>query len=269
MPIIHAKDGTSISFSDQGSGQPVLFLHGWMMSKQIWHFQLPLSSTLRIITMDLRGHGRSDSTAFSYSACVDDIEALLDYLEIENIIIVGWSMGSQIAIKTATLLKERVAGLILVGSTARFCSSDDYPCGLPAKETRGMAVRLKRDYKVTASQFFKSMFSAEETASADIKDIAAKTVYALPSIHVSISALSALTATDLRYSLPHINLPVLLIHGAEDSICPVGAALFMADHLPLAISKIIPSSGHAPFLTTPEIFNAEVSGFARRINGRD
>jgi len=269
MPIIHAKDGSSISFSDQGSGSPVLFLHGWMMSKEIWHFQLPLSSTLRIITMDLRGHGRSDSTGFSYGACLDDIEVLLDFLAIENVIVVGWSMGSQIAINAAALLKERISGLILVGGTSRFCKSDDYPCGLPPKETRGMAIRLKRDYKVTAGQFFKSMFSEEETASADLLNIAAKTACSLPSLHISLTALSELTAADLRHLLQGINLPVLLIHGAEDSICPVGAAEFMADHIPLAAIKIIPSSGHAPFLTAPEIFNAEVSGFVRRINGGD
>jgi len=269
MPIIHAKDGSNISFSDQGSGPPVLLLHGWMMSKKIWHFQLPLSSTLRIVTMDLRGHGRSDSTGFSYAACLNDIEVLLDYLAIENVIIVGWSMGAQIAIKAAALLKERISGLILVGGTSRFCSSDDYPCGLPAKETRGMAVRLKRDYKLTAGQFFKAMFSEEETASLDLLDISAKTACEYPSLQVSLSALNELTATDLRHYLPNTNLPVLLIHGAEDNICPVGAALFMADHIPRAISKIIPSSGHAPFLTAPEIFNAEVSRFARSINGRD
>ena len=269
MSIIHAKDGFNISFSDLGSGPPVLFLHGWMMSKKIWYFQLPLSSTLRIITMDLRGHGRSDSTDFSYAACLNDIEVLLDYLAIENVIVVGWSMGAQLAIKAAAALKERISGLILVGGTSRFCSADDYPCGLAAKEVRGMAVRLKRDFKVTAGQFFKNMFSEEETASLDLLDIAAKTVYALPPLQASLSALSELTFTDLRHSLPETSTPVLLIHGAEDSICPVGAAEFMANHLPLASIKIIPSSGHAPFLTAPEIFNAEVSGFARRINGRD
>lgn len=219
--------------------------------------------------MDLRGHGRSDSLGFSYTACLDDIEVLLDYLEIGNVIVVGWSMGSQIAIKAAARLKERIAGLILVGGTSRFCSSDDYPCGLPAKETRGMAARLKRDYKVTAGQFFKNMFSERETASSDLLDIAAKTISALPPLQVSLTALSELTATDLRYLLPGTNLPVLLIHGTDDSICPVGSAEFMADRLPRASIRIIPFTGHAPFLTAAEIFNAEVSGFARTINGKN
>ena len=100
MPTIKAKDGANISFSDQGSGTAVLFLHGWMMSKKVWHYQLPLSSHLRIITLDLRGHGASDATGFSYAACLGDIEELLDHLDIMDVVVVGWSMGAQLAIKS-------------------------------------------------------------------------------------------------------------------------------------------------------------------------
>ena len=267
MPVIHAKDGSNISFSDQGSGPPVLFLHGWMTSKNIWHYQRPLASALRVITMDLRGHGRSDSIGFNYAACLGDIELLLDYLEIENIIVAGWSMGSQIAIKAYAQLKERISGLILVAGTPRFCNTDDYTCGLVAKEARGMAIRLKRDYTVTASQFFRSMFSEEETGSSDLMDIAVKTTCTLPSLQVSLSALNELTETDLRYQLPDINIPVLLIHGGKDSICPVGASGLMVELFPNASIKIFHASGHAPFLPAPEMFNAEVTGFVRTMNG--
>lgn len=269
MPIIHAKDGATISFSDQGSGPPVLFLHGWLMSKKIWHFQLPLTSSLRIITLDLRGHGRSDATDFSYAACLNDIEALLDYLETEKVTVVGWSMGSQIAIKAYALLKERISGLLLVGGTPRFCSAPDYPGGLPLNEARGMAIRLKRDYRETSGQFFTSMFSETEKASADLTDIAARTVATLPSVRVALAALQELTDTDLRQLLPGTNIPVRLLHGAEDSICPLAAAEFMAGQLPRASMKIFPFSGHAPFMSAADMFNAEVGGFVRTINGRD
>jgi pimeloyl-ACP methyl ester esterase len=269
MPIITAKDGASISFSDQGSGTAVLFLHGWMMSKKVWHFQLPLSSGLRIITLDLRGHGRSDSQDFSYAACLGDIEELLDHLDTRNIVIVGWSMGSQLAIKGFSRLKERISGMILVGGTSCFCSSAGYSGGLPANEPRGMAIRLKRDYHEASRHFFRSMFSTQEMASADLDDIAAKTTSILPPLKISLSALKELADTDLRHLLPDINIPVRLIHGAEDGICPAGAAEFMAGSLPRATLKIIPASGHAPFLSAAEGFNAEVSRFIRNLNGKD
>jgi pimeloyl-ACP methyl ester esterase len=268
MPIIMAKDGASISFSDHGSGQPVLFLHGWMMSKKVWHFQMPLSSELRIITLDLRGHGRSDAPDFSYADCLSDLEELLAHLGLNKVFVVGWSMGSQLAIKASAQLKERISGLIIVGGTSRFCNADDYPCGLSATEARGMAVRLKRDYAATSGQFFRSIFSAAETASLDLRDIAAKTTATIPRLRISLAALKELSDSDLRHLLPGMNLPVLLVHGAKDSICPASAAEFMAEHLPLAAIKIIPASGHAPFLTAAEMFNAEVTGFIRTVHGR-
>jgi len=269
MPIIRTKDGTGISFSDQGSGRAVLFLHGWMMSKKVWHFQLPLSANLRIITLDLRGHGTSDAPDFSYAACLSDIEALLDHLDIQTVVIVGWSMGSQLAIKASVQLKERISGLILVGGTACFCRSDDYSCGLTAKEARGMAIRLKRNYGEASRHFFRSMFSAQELASLNLMEIAAKTTVSLPPLQISLSALNALTDADLRGLLAEIHLPLLLVHGAEDSICPLGAAEFMAERLPRATLAILPATGHAPFLSAAEWFNAEVNGFVRMVYGRD
>lgn len=267
MPIIHAKDGATISFSDKGSGPAVLFLHGWMMSKKVWHFQLPLSSKLRIISLDLRGHGRSDATDFSYAACLNDIETLLDYLAVEKVMVVGWSMGSQLAIMAYPLLKERISGLILVGGTPRFCSAADYPGGLPLNEARGMAIRIKRDYRGTSGQFFTNMFTEAENAFSDLRDIASRTVATLPSLRVALAALHELIDTDLRQLLPDTNIPVHLLHGAEDSICPLEAAEYMAGHLPRASMKIFPFSGHAPFMSAADMFNAEVSGFARTVNG--
>lgn len=268
MPLLRAKDGATICFSDHGSGIPVLFLHGWMMSRKVWHFQLPLSAEFRIITMDLRGHGESAAADFSYAACLKDIEELLAHLSIESAVVVGWSMGSQLAVKAADLLKGRISGLLLVGATPRFCSGSDYPHGLPSFEARGMAIRIKRDYQGTAGQFFKEMFSAAETASVNLSEVAARTVSSLPPLQITLSALQALTDADLRQILADISQPVLLLHGAEDKICLPGAAEFMAEKLPLATVRIIDSSGHAPFLSAPEMFNATLTGFVRTVHGR-
>jgi pimeloyl-[acyl-carrier protein] methyl ester esterase len=269
MPAITAKDGTTISFSDQGKGLPLLFLHGWLMSRRVWHFQLPLAAEFRIITLDLRGHGGSDSPIFSYAACLDDIEQLLDHLGIDNLVIVGWSMGAQIAISSCARLQGRVSGLVLVGGTSCFCTADGYAGGLPKIEARGMAIRVKRDYREASGHFFRSMFSAQETAVADLLDIAAKTTASLPPRQLALAALQELIDSDLRGLLAKMPSPALLVHGAEDRICPVGAAEFMADRLPLASLMVLPDAGHAPFLTAAERFNAAVTAFVRTAHGKD
>jgi pimeloyl-[acyl-carrier protein] methyl ester esterase len=269
MQQLKTIDCSTISYSDQGSGYPVLFLHGWMMSRKAWYFQLPLLSEFRIITIDLRGHGESEASSFSYDKCLSDICYLLDQLKIDNLVVVGWSLGSQIAIKSFRLLKERLSGLVLVGGTPCFCNKDEYTCGLPPVETRGMEIRLKRDYKGTANSFFNGMFSGREKASINLPDIAAKTVSILSPIEISLSALQELNITDLRQALSDISIPVLIIHGEEDHICPPGAAKFMAAHLPLAEMRLIPAAGHAPFISTPEIFNNELKRFIRTVHGQD
>lgn len=267
MPIIHAKDGSAISFSEHGSGAAVLFLHGWLMSKRVWHFQLPLAATLRLITLDLRGHGRSDDTGFSYAACLNDIETLLDYLAIEKVVIVGWSMGSQIAIKACGQLQERISGLLLAGGTPRFCNAPDYSAGLPLNEARGMAIRLKRDYHGTCGQFFSSMFSETEKSSLNLQEIAARTVATLPSLRIALAALQELTNSDLRQLLAKITIPAQLLHGADDRICPSEAAEFMTSHLPDASMQLFPFAGHAPFISAADMFNGEVYRFVRKVNG--
>lgn len=267
MAQLKAKDGSTICFSDHGSGTPILFLHGWMMSRKVWHYQQPLAAKFRIITMDLSGHGESVAADFSYNVCLANMAELLDHLEIKSAVIVGWSMGAQIAVKAANLFKGRISGLILVAATPRFCSASDYPHGLAHTEARGMAIRIKRDYRGTAGHFFKEMFSAAETASINLRDIAAKTVSSLPPINITLSALQELTAVDLRQILADISQPVLLIHGADDKICLPGAAKFMAEQLPLATVRIVTSSGHAPFLSNPEMFNAALTGFIGTVHG--
>ncbi|NVN99377.1 MAG: alpha/beta hydrolase [Geobacteraceae bacterium] len=270
MPTINAKDGSTISFSDTGSGVPILFLHGWMMSMKVWHYQQQLSSKLRVITMDLSGHGRSQADEFSYSSCLSDIKALMDYLNIERFFIAGWSMGSQLAIISAIELEERVAGLVLISGTPKFSNSDDYSCGLPEDEARGMKIRIKRDYKETSGQFFKNMFSEQEVAVADLKAIAANSVSILPPLNIALSALKVLTECNLVDLLPSITCPVLLIHGSDDTICPVKASEFVQSQLPDSTLVCFEHAGHAPFLTEPERFNFEVSRFIfRRVDDSD
>lgn len=269
MPTINTADGATISFTDKGAGIPILFLHGWLMSKKAWHYQQQLSSEFRVITMDLRGHGRSDAFEFSYSDCISDINALVDYLDIENIFIVGWSMGSQLAILSSLELDERVSGLILVAGTPRFSNCDGYTGGLPPEEARGMKVRIRRDYQSTSAQFFQSMFSESETADSDLKAIAANTTTGLPPLEIALSALKELTESDLRPLLSEIKKPALLIHGKDDSICPAAASEFIGTMLPQATLVLLDSAGHAPFMTQPDRFNREVSCFLRRVNGGD
>src|SRR6185369_3585063 len=198
MADFRAEDGSVIVYSDHGEGVPVLFLHGWMMSRKVWSFQEPLSARFRIITMELRGHGDSREQEFSYDKCIHDISELLSYLKIDCAVIAGWSMGAQIALRFYGVMSPKVSGMVLVGSTPCFCKRSDYAFGVPQSEVRSMAQRLKRDYKSTAGEFFKLMFSDGEIGKTDLITIANRAVGRLPDYPVAVAALKELADSDLR-----------------------------------------------------------------------
>jgi non-heme chloroperoxidase len=265
MAEFTAEDGSVIVYSDHGEGIPVLLLHGWMMSRRVWYFQESLSDHFRVIKIELSGHGDSRESEFSYDSCLKDIAELLAYLKIDRVVVTGWSMGAQIAIRFNSVTSLRVAGMILVGGTPCFCKQSDFAFGVPKSEVRSMAQRLKRDYESTAGEFFKGMFTEGEISKPDLVRIANNAIGRLPDYSVAVSALNELVESDLRSLLPGISVPVLLVHGADDKICLPGASGLMSSMIPRASLKMFAGTGHAPFLSRPERFNSLITGFIQSL----
>ena len=147
---IERDDGSRLSYTDSGTGIPLLFVHGWLMSRRVWALQSSLADTFRMITLDLRGHGADGSGVFTYEGCCEDIARLISCLQLDRVVLVGWSMGAQIVLRAHCQLAEKIAGLVLVGGTPLFCRCDDFDCGIPLAEARTMALQIKRDYQRTA-----------------------------------------------------------------------------------------------------------------------
>jgi len=264
---IKSSRGISVRYSDTGTGIPLLFIHGWLMSHRVWVLQASLASGYRVIALDLPGHGCAGTSEFSYASCCEAIALLIDRLKLERVIVVGWSMGAQIAIKAYASLHARIAGMVLVGATPSFCRNSHFPSGLEPAAARSMGLRLKRSYSRTAGEFFNSMFSPAEAGAIDVKLLASKVFSGLPSLDVAVTALQELVTSDLRSHLQSIVSPVMLIHGTEDKICLPGASMFMAEKIPMATIELIPSAGHAPFLANPERFNRTLSSFVQAVHG--
>ena len=268
MPFIETDAEIEIYYEETGQGRPLVMLHGWAGSGRLWRFQEELADSFRLIIPDLRGHGRSiaPTEGFSLDDLVNDIVTLFERLELIDAILLGWSLGSQIAIAAFPRLREWLAGLILVGATARFTATDDYPHGLQATEPRGMGLRLKRDFTGTMDDFFRSMFAKGELNPEQEGRIAREILAEgrLPAPKAAHAALAILASTDLRERLPEIDRPVLIIHGSADAVCPPGAARYLAERLPDARLVEIAGAGHAPSLSRPDQFNAILREFLRK-----
>lgn len=236
----------------------MVFLHGWAMSSRVWHFQHPLADVCRLMFLDQRGHGGSSTAAgYKLQDFADDLMMFLEHHALEDVVLVGWSMGVQVALQAFPEIRSRLAGLVLVGGTPRFTSADDYPHGQPLLEVKGMGVRLRRDYQKTMGDFFRGMFAEGEMDKTQYQRIVHDIVMGgrSPDAEAARLSLQILSVADQREQLSSIDRPVLLIHGELDSICPASASAYMAERLPMASLEIMEGCGHAPFMTRPEQFN--------------
>jgi len=274
MPFIETSAGVTIYYGETGKGRPLVMLHGWSGSGAVWRFQQNLAAGCRLILPDLRGHGRSSAPPGCYllDDLADDIVSLFEQLDLTDAVLLGWSLGSQTAIAAFSKLKERLAGVVLVGATPRFTAADDYPFGLPASAPRGMGLRLKKGFNRTMEEFFRGMFAEGELSPDEENRINRKIARAgrLPEPEAAHATLDILATADLRDKLPAICRPVLVIHGSADAICPPGAARYLVERLPDARLVELEGAGHAPFLSRPDEFNAILRKFLQEeVYGRN
>jgi pimeloyl-ACP methyl ester esterase len=273
MPFLETADKVTIYYDEAGSGPPFVFVHGWAMSGRAWRFQEELASICRFITVDLRGHGRSSPSPgrcglVEFTA---DLALLFDRLGLSRATIVGWSMGAEVSLAAFPALHKRLAALVLVAGTPCFTAGSDYPHGLPLEETRGLALRLRRNYQKTMGEFFRRMFAEGELTREQENRIAREIVMGgqLPDPETAQTTLATLAEADLRAVLPTVDLPVLLVHGSADTICLPGASQFMTEQLHQARLTVIEGVGHAPFLSRPAEFNEIIRNFLREVYGAD
>lgn len=272
MPLIETNTGVSLHYDELGTGRPLVFVHGWAMSGRVWRFQHSLAQTSRLIFLDQRGHGHSSlGNGYGLTDFSGDLVSFVEQLDLRDAVLVGWSMGVQVALEAFPKLRDRLAGLVLVGGTPRFTSCDGYPHGKPPVEVKGLGLRLRRDYQKTMGDFFRGMFAEGEMDPAQYQRIVHEIVMGgkSPDHEAAQLALQILSAADLREELPGIDRSVLLVHGAEDGICPVGASRYMAERLQRAELKVMAGCGHAPFMTRPEEFNRVLLDFLARFGRGD
>lgn len=264
MPSLDADFGT-LHHDDAGAGRPVVLVHGWSLSSAAFAEETAwLARDRRAIVPDLRGHGRSSPprAPFGLADLARDLAALVDRLALERAVLLGWSLGAQVAIAAAPLVRRRLAALVLVSGTPRFTEGEGWPHGLPARSVEGLALRVRRDAPRAVARFFDGMFVEGELDGAG-RARAEAVRAAVPAADPAalLSGLDVLAREDLRAALPALDLPVLLVHGDRDPVCPPGAARATAAAIPGARLALLPGAGHAPFLSSPAPFRDTLASF--------
>jgi pimeloyl-ACP methyl ester esterase len=265
MTPLHREPGVRLHLEATGQGPPLLLVHGWSRSSaDLAPLAARLAARHRVISLDLRGHGRSTPGEVSRETLAGDLVALVEALAPERPVLLGWSLGGQAALEAAPRLAGRLRGLVLVATTPRFTAGEGWTHGQPARAVEGLARLLARQPERTLARFLDDCFAPgelDEAARARVAGLGTPP----PDPACARAGLDLLATTDLRAGLGAVATPALLLHGEADAICPIGAGRALAAALPRARLRAWPGCGHAPFLSRVDEVAEAVAGFAEAL----
>ncbi len=221
-------------YEDQGTGRPVVLIHGYPLDGHSWELQTRelLASGHRVITYDRRGFGQSSKvgTGYDYDTFAADLNALLEALDLRDVVLVGFSMGTgELARYVARYGHERVAKLAFLASLEPFLvARDDNPEGVPQEVFDGIEAAAKGDRYAWYQQFFSNFYNLDENLGHRISQeaVTASWNVAVSSAPVAAYAVVPAWLEDFRADVEAVRaagLPALILHGTADRILPVDA----------------------------------------------
>ena len=246
-----------MSLSGTGPVPPSLvYLHGWGLHGGLWADVL---ARLPGRAPDLPGYGGVPAPEpYDAVTLADGLAAELP----EPVALVGWSLGGMVALALAARHPDKVAKLVLVGTSPAFVQRDDWPHGLAPEVLAGFAEALGQDYRATLLRFL-SLQARGGDAARDVIGRLRETVFARgePAAATLAAGLALLRDVDLRALAGQVRCPTLVVHGGYDTLCPPEAGRWLADRVRGARLALQPRAAHAPFLSHPEWFVDELGRF--------
>lgn len=273
MSMITTKDGTEIFYKDWGSGQPIMFHHGWPLSSDDWDAQMLffLDHGYRVIAHDRRGHGRSSqgSTGHDMDHYAADAAELVSHLDLRNAIHVGHSTGGGEAARyVARHGAGRVAKLVLMNAVPPLMlKTPANPGGLPIEVFDG----LREALATNRSKFYRDLPSGPfygfnrpgaETIAASVDNWWRQGMMGGAKAHYD--GIKAFSETDFTEDLKSIDVPTLVMHGDDDQVVPLAdSAPLSAKLLKRSTLKIYKGYPHGMFTLHPDVINRDLLNFFR------
>jgi non-heme chloroperoxidase len=277
VKVGHENDkDIKIYYEDHGSGQPVILIHGYPLNSDSWERQEPelLSSGYRVIRYDRRGFGNSSrpTIGYDYDTFTADLNALIEHLELEDFVLVGFSMGTgEVTRYLGKYGSARVRRAVLFGAIPPFLKkTDDNPEGVDGQVFDGIKTAIVKDRYAYFKDFLDNFYNVDKLAPDRISQQAWQAsfnVAAGASPHATYACVDT-WLTDFRADVSRIDVPMLVVHGTEDRILPFEST---AKRLPALIPglKLVPIEGgpHNVGWTFPEESNKALLEFLAEDTG--
>jgi pimeloyl-ACP methyl ester carboxylesterase len=259
-PFLEAGDGTMLFYRDWGDGPPIVFLHPWALNADIWEYQFTelCEQGLRCIAYDRRGHGRSQDPGkgYDFDTFAGDLAALLQQLDLRDVMLVGYSMGSaEVARYLFHHGADRVARVVLVSPLG--------PMGLDPAMSESFITALKKDRPAFMAGGLPFFLGRESTVSPAMAQWVLDQ-FLRSSPQAIIACTRSIAGGDHRAYLNAITMPTVIIQGDKDEISPLDlTGRKLVDLIPGSELRIYDGAPHGIALTHRDRFTQDLLRFAR------
>jgi non-heme chloroperoxidase len=272
MSLLTLKDGTEFFYKDWGTGQPIVFSHGWPLDGDAWDAQMLFlgQNGYRVIAHDRRGHGRSGQTwdRNDMDSYADDLAELFVALDLKDVVMIGHSTGGgEVARYIGRHGSSRVAKAVLIGAVPPvMLKSASNPEGLPIEVFDGIRAGFTADrpqfFKDLAVPFFGYNREGVKTSQGAIDTFVALGM--LGSVKGEYDCIKAFSETDFTEDLKKMDIPTLILHGDDDQIVPIAASGLKSHELVKGSTlNIIKGGSHGMCTVQADLINETLLSFIK------
>ncbi len=270
MPYVTTSDKTEIFYNDFGTGTPVVLIHGWPATSDMWEKQSTYLAEqgLRVITYDRRGCGKSSQpwNGYDYNTLASDLHTLMETLDLHGATLVGFSMGGGEVVRYLSRYgASRITSAVLVAAvTPYLLKTDDNPDGVDASVFEDIEGQIRKDRPAFLPTFLEKFFgrsAIHHTVSSEMIQ-ATTNMCMTASLRATLAEAKSWSTTDFRSDLKAITIPVRVIHGTSDKTVPIDVSARQAIKL-LAKGSLTEYDGepHGLVVTAADRFNQEILQF--------
>jgi pimeloyl-ACP methyl ester carboxylesterase len=266
MTFLTTPDGVRLRVTDRGSGErTIVLVHGWKLSHRPFeHAIMRLARSYHVVAYDLRGMGESakPNSRYDFDEMADDLEFVLSELGLEEVTLVGWSMGCSVALQHMARGGRHVGRLVLVNGPIKLARTDDdsFPWSMTEDVLEAYFADMEQNWPSSERRFITDSL---HDPGPDLVDVIFAITQQAP-LDGLLKIVRAQARLDFRDLLPSIEVPVLALYGRHDPYYPVELGAWIAEQCPRGEAVVFEQSAHYPFIEEKERFVEVLSDFASR-----